>query len=256
MDPKMKVIDYIKNTAEYVRTTDGLVSASAMLEKFLFPPEEQYSMIEKLSGGEKRRLNLLRVLMEAPNVLILDEPTNDLDISTLTILEDYLDNYEGIVITVSHDRYFLDRIVRRIFAFEEGGQIRQYEGGYTDYIQKRQEEIGQLESSQVGAKGDAIKGGANSAGDASPQDSRATWKREKKLKFTYNEQKEYETIEDDIASLEENIEAIDQKMAQCASDFVKLNDLTKEKIEAENLLEEKMDRWAYLEELAAKIAAQ
>lgn len=256
MDPKMKVIDYIKNTAEYVRTTDGLVSASAMLEKFLFPPEEQYSMIEKLSGGEKRRLNLLRVLMEAPNVLILDEPTNDLDISTLTILEDYLDNYEGIVITVSHDRYFLDRIVRRIFAFEEGGQIRQYEGGYTEYIQKRQEEIGQLESSQVGAKGDAIKGGANSAGDASPQDSRATWKREKKLKFTYNEQKEYETIEDDIASLEENIEAIDQKMAQCASDFVKLSDLTKEKIEAENLLEEKMDRWAYLEELAAKIAAQ
>ena len=256
MDPKMKVIDYIKNTAEYVRTTDGLVSASAMLEKFLFPPEEQYSMIEKLSGGEKRRLNLLRVLMEAPNVLILDEPTNDLDISTLTILEDYLDNYEGIVITVSHDRYFLDRIVRRIFAFEEGGRIRQYEGGYTDYIQKRQEEIGQLESSQVGAKGEAIKGGANLAGDASPQDSRATWKREKKLKFTYNEQKEYETIEDDIASLEENIEAIDQKMAQCASDFVKLNDLTKEKIEAENLLEDKMDRWAYLEELAAKIAAQ
>ena len=136
MDPKLRVIDYIKNTAEFVRTQDGLVSASAMLDKFLFPPEEQYGLIEKLSGGEKRRLNLLRVLMEAPNVLILDEPTNDLDITTLAILEDYLDNYEGIVITVSHDRYFLDRVVRRIFAFEEGGQLRQYEGGYTDYRNK------------------------------------------------------------------------------------------------------------------------
>ena len=256
MDPKMKVIDYIKNTAEYVRTTDGLVSASAMLEKFLFPPEEQYSLIEKLSGGEKRRLNLLRVLMGAPNVLILDEPTNDLDISTLTILEDYLDNYEGIVITVSHDRYFLDRIVRRIFAFEEGGQLRQYEGGYTEYMQKRQEEDNLSENARMGAKGDSNKSGADDAEAAATQDSRATWKREKKLKFTYNEQKEYETIEDDIAALEEKMEAIDQQMAQCVSDFVKLNALTKEKIEAENLLEEKMDRWAYLEELAAKIAAQ
>jgi ATP-binding cassette subfamily F protein uup len=257
MDPKLKVIDYIKNTAEYVRTTDGLVSASAMLEKFLFPPEEQYSLIEKLSGGEKRRLNLLRVLMEAPNVLILDEPTNDLDISTLTILEDYLDNYEGIVITVSHDRYFLDRIVRRIFAFEDGGQLRQYEGGYTEYIQRRQEENGQVENTITGSKGDMNKSGSNDTSDTTAQqDSRATWKREKKLKFTYNEQKEYETIEDDIAALEEKMEEIDQKMAQCVSDFVKLNELTKEKIEAENLLEEKMDRWAYLEELAAKIAAQ
>lgn len=126
MDPSLKVIEYIRNTAEYVRTEDGLVSASAMLERFLFPPEEQYGVIGKLSGGEKRRLNLLRVLMEAPNVLILDEPTNDLDITTLAILEDYLDNYDGIVITVSHDRYFLDRIAKRIFAFEQGN-IRQYE---------------------------------------------------------------------------------------------------------------------------------
>lgn len=256
MDPKMKVIDYIKNTAEYVRTTDGLVSASAMLEKFLFPSQEQYSLIEKLSGGEKRRLNLLRVLMEAPNVLILDEPTNDLDISTLTILEDYLDNYEGIVITVSHDRYFLDRIVRRIFAFEEGGQLRQYEGGYTEYMQKCQEETSQADRGLTGLKADVNKGRADIPDATAQQDSRATWKREKKLKFTYNEQKEYETIEDDIASLEEKMEEIDQKMAQCASNFVKLNDLTKEKIEAEKLLEEKMDRWAYLEELAAKIAAQ
>ena len=134
MDADEKVIDYIKNTAEFVRTSDGLVSASAMLERFLFPPSQQYSAIGKLSGGEKRRLNLLRVLMEAPNVLILDEPTNDLDIETMTILEDYLDDFDGIVITVSHDRYFLDRIVTRIFAFEENGAIRQYEGGYTDYV--------------------------------------------------------------------------------------------------------------------------
>ena len=134
MDPKLRVIDYIKNTAEYVRTEDGLVSASAMLDQFLFPPEEQYGQIKKLSGGEKRRLNLLRVLMEAPNVLILDEPTNDLDITTLTILEDYLDHYDGIVITVSHDRYFLDRVVHRIFAFEGNGKLCQYEGAKPYFI--------------------------------------------------------------------------------------------------------------------------
>ena len=140
MDPEEKVIDYIRNTAEYVRTTDGLVSASNMLERFLFPAAQQYSPIGKLSGGERRRLNLLRVLMEAPNVLILDEPTNDLDTQTLAILEDYLDSYEGIVIVVSHDRYFLDRVVRRIFAFEGNGEIRQYEGGYTDYVNRLAEE--------------------------------------------------------------------------------------------------------------------
>ena len=142
MAPDMRVIDYIRNTAEYVQTVDGSVSASVMLERFLFPPEKQYAPLGKLSGGEKRRLNLLRVLMEAPNVLILDEPTNDLDIRTLTILEDYLDHFDGIVITVSHDRYFLDRTVRRIFAFEGNGVIRQYEGGYTDYQAKVQEENG------------------------------------------------------------------------------------------------------------------
>ena len=129
MDPAMRVIDYIRDAAEYIRTPEGSVSASQMLERFLFPGEEQYGLIGKLSGGERRRLNLLRVLMEAPNVLILDEPTNDLDITTLTILEDYLDSFDGIVIVVSHDRYFLDRVVKRIFAFEEGGRLRQYEGG-------------------------------------------------------------------------------------------------------------------------------
>ncbi|HIZ08490.1 MAG TPA: ATP-binding cassette domain-containing protein, partial [Candidatus Eubacterium avistercoris] len=142
MDPKMRVIDYIRETAEYVRTEEGLVSASAMLERFLFPSSLQYSPLGKLSGGERRRLNLLRVLMEAPNVLILDEPTNDLDIATLTILEDYLDRFQGIVIVVSHDRYFLDRTVKRIFAFEEGGVLKQYEGGYTDYARKAAERTG------------------------------------------------------------------------------------------------------------------
>lgn len=243
MDPKLRVIDYIKNTAEYVRTKDGLVSASAMLEKFLFPPEEQYSEIEKLSGGEKRRLNLLRVLMEAPNVLILDEPTNDLDITTLAILEDYLDSYDGIVITVSHDRYFLDRVVTRIFAFEEGGVLRQYEGGYTDYRQKLAESEDITQSPQVSSK-------------KQESASRDTWTHEKKLKFTFKEQKEYETIEDDIAAIEERLDEIEKEMTAAARDFVKLNELTGEKETLEAELEEKMERWEYLEELAAKIAGQ
>lgn len=251
MDPKLRVIDYIKNTAEFVRTQDGLISASAMLDKFLFPPEEQYGLIEKLSGGEKRRLNLLRVLMEAPNVLILDEPTNDLDITTLAILEDYLDNYEGIVITVSHDRYFLDRVVQRIFAFEEGGQLRQYEGGYTDYRNKAIAEgrlTGSVDNTQ--AKPEVREASGEKT------DAKSTWTHEKKLKFTYKEQKEYETIEDDIAAMEERMEAIDDEMVKNAHDFVKLNELTKEKSALETSIEEKMERWSYLEELAAKIAAQ
>lgn len=251
MDPKLRVIDYIKNTAEFVRTQDGLISASAMLDKFLFPPEEQYGTIEKLSGGEKRRLNLLRVLMEAPNVLILDEPTNDLDITTLAILEDYLDCYDGIVITVSHDRYFLDRVVRRIFAFEENGKLRQYEGGYTDYRLRAMEE-GRLDpSSDQGVK---TMGAVEEKKDKT--DAKATWTHEKKLKFTYKEQKEYETIEDEISSMENRMDAIDEEMEKNAHDFVKLNELTKEKTLLEISLEEKMERWAYLEELAAKIAAQ
>ena len=256
MDPKMKVIDYIKNTAEYVRTEEGLVSASAMLEKFLFPPSEQYSAIAKLSGGEKRRLNLLRVLMEAPNVLILDEPTNDLDITTLTILEDYLDHYDGIVITVSHDRYFLDRIVRRIFAFEDGGELTQYEGGYTDYMLRREAEGTSQEAGRLSRKENTKSGSSDAQTSAPATGSRATWTHEKKLKFTYKEQKEYEVIEDEIAQLEEKMDQIDREMEQYTSDFEKLGELTKEKTEVENLLEEKMDRWAYLEELAARIAAQ
>lgn len=268
MDPEEKVIDYIRNTAEYVQTTDGLVSASNMLERFLFPAAQQYSPIGKLSGGERRRLNLLRVLMEAPNVLILDEPTNDLDTQTLVILEDYLDSYEGIVIVVSHDRYFLDRVVRRIFAFEGNGEIRQYEGGYTDYVNRLAEE-GRKPGETAEVQGMTARGvseaeGAQDGGvtgtsgqDAAEQaDSRNTWKREKKLKFSYKEQREYETIEDDIANLEAKVEQLDADMAENATNSVKLGELLAEKEAAEQALEEKMERWEYLEELAAKIAGQ
>ncbi len=253
MDPNMRVIDYIRNTAEYVQTVDGSVSASVMLERFLFPAEKQYAPLGKLSGGEKRRLNLLRVLMEAPNVLILDEPTNDLDISTLTILEDYLDHFDGIVITVSHDRYFLDRTVRRIFAFENGG-IRQYEGGFTDYQAKKQEEEGTFAA-------ESSKNTGKTSDDSVAESSEAkrlkyVKNRQDKLKFSYKEQREYETIDADIAALEERIEQLEQALADNARDFVKLNEITKQKEEAEAALEEKMDRWVYLQELAERIEAQ
>lgn len=250
MDPEEKVIDYIRNTAEYVRTTEGLVSATMMLERFLFPSSQQYSPIGKLSGGEKRRLNLLRVLMEAPNVLILDEPTNDLDIKTLTILEDYLDSYDGIVIAVSHDRYFLDRVVRRIFAFEGDGEIRQYEGGYTDYRNRLEEEGRQMPGMSQSA---AAETGTQTS---TVPDSKATWTSGKKLKFSYKEQREYETIEDDIAALEQKVEDLDNEMAANATNAAKLRELMEEKEKTEAALEEKMERWEYLEELAAKIAGQ
>lgn len=251
MNPDDRVIDYIKNTAEFVRTEEGLVSASVMLERFLFEPSQQYSKIEKLSGGEKRRLNLLRVLMEAPNVLILDEPTNDLDIETMTILEDYLDSFDGIVITVSHDRYFLDRVVRRIFSFEENGVIGQYEGGYTDYINRKKEK-GLLEENAL------LKTKSSSAGKSdSDKTEKEEYKiRNKKLKFSYNEKREYETIEDDIAKLEEKIEKLDGEIVKNATNSVKLRELMESKEETETLLMEKMDRWEYLEDLAKKIEEQ
>ena len=243
------MIDYVKEAAEFVRTADGLVSASAMLERFLFPPEQQYSPVGKLSGGEKRRLYLLRVLMTAPNVLILDEPTNDLDVETLAILEDYLDGYDGIVITVSHDRYFLDRIARRIFAFEGDGKIVQYEGGYTDYMNKRPQAVSGNSAQDKSSDGNALDENA-----AQKKKSMETWGHEKKLKFTYKEQKEYETIEADIEKLENRLSEIDDEMVKNATDCGKLNDLTKEKEELEEQLMEKMDRWEYLEDLAQKIA--
>ena len=250
MDPKQRVIDYVKDTAEYIQTTEGSISASAMLERFLFPPEKQYSPIGKLSGGEKKRLNLLRVLATSPNYILLDEPSNNLDIATLTILEDYLDSYEGIVVTVSHDRYFLDRTMKRIFAFEEDGKLKQYEGGYTDYTIRKMAEQEEAEAEQ-----------AKKTGNVSKNDARSSEKGQRtrgpqKLKFTYQEQRDYETIENDIAQLEEKIEFLESQMAEAATDFVKLNQLMAEKEEAESKLEEKMDRWMYLEELAARIAEQ
>lgn len=234
MDPEIRVIDYIKNTAEYVKTRDGSLSASQMLDKFLFPPREQYSLIKKLSGGEKRRLNLLRVLMEAPNVLILDEPTNDLDIKTLTILEDYLDSFDGIVIAVSHDRYFLDRVVRRIFAFENG-RLRQYEGGYSDY-----ELVAEFDKEPVKSE------------PGIPKNTGKKVKQEK-LKFTYAEQKEFEHIEDDIGKIEARITEIDNLMVKNSNDFVKLNELDCEKNKLNEELEYKMERWEYLTELDEQI---
>ena len=260
MDPKMRVIDYIRETAEFVRTEDGLISASAMLERFLFPPQAQYSLIGKLSGGERRRLNLLRVLMESPNVLILDEPTNDLDISTLTILEDYLDHYQGIVIVVSHDRYFLDRTVNRIFAFETGGVLRQYEGGYTDYALKAGESAQCNLSVQDGIISSAA-GGTEGADTDSEAGGRAAYEnyranRERKLKFSYKEKQEYETIEQDILDLEDKLESLDAEMAANATNSKRLSELAAEREQTEADLEHKMERWEYLEELAEKIHAQ
>lgn len=248
MDPKQRVIDYVKDTAEYIQTVDGVLSASVLLERFLFPAEKQYSPIGKLSGGEKKRLNLLRVLATSPNFILLDEPTNNLDITTLTILEDYLDRYEGIVVTVSHDRYFLDRTMKRIFAFEGDGKLKQYEGGYTDYSLKKLAEKEAEEAEQAKKAGNASK--TNTQQAQKGQRTRGP----QKLKFTYQEQRDYETIESDIAVLEEKIETLDKEMTTVSTDFVKLNQLVAEKEEAEKRLEEKMDRWMYLEELAAKIA--
>jgi len=231
-----KVIEYIRDTAEYVRTSEGQFSATQMLERFLFPSSMQYSRISKLSGGEKRRLYLLKILMGAPNVLILDEPTNDLDIQTLTVLEDYLDRFSGIVIAVSHDRYFLDRVTRRIFAFEEDGKVVQYEGGYTDYQAA-------YESRQTtkAEKAVPVRKGT---------DSRV---RERKLKFTYQEQKDFDEIEGIIHELEDRLQVLDIQIGKEASNYLKLNELTAKKEEVEKLLEEKIKRWMYLEELAEHI---
>lgn len=244
MDENQRVIDYIKDVAEYVPTKDGRITASQMLERFLFTPAMQYTPIGKLSGGERRRLYLLKVLMDAPNVLILDEPTNDLDIPTLTILEDYLDSFLGIVITVSHDRYFLDNIADRIFAFEAGGKLVQYEGGYTDYLEAKERKNGTVvRESEESAKKKA---------------DRKNWKKDapEKLKFTYKEQKEYETIDDEIASLEQKIEELDEQMMQYATNSAKLSEITEQKEDAEAALEEKMERWVYLNDLAERIENQ
>ena len=235
LDPKKRVIDYIKDTAEYVQTEDGSVSASMMLERFLFDGALQYSLIEKLSGGEKRRLYLLKVLMEAPNILILDEPTNDLDIQTLAILEDYLERFPGILLIVSHDRYFLDKTAERLFAFEGDGRLRQYEGGYSDYLEAKapQKEVREKAEDKAFGKTEKVK--------------------TTKLRFSWQEQKDYEGIEEEIEGIEERIAQLEGEIERAATDFVKLNQLMEEKEEQERVLEEKMERFLYLSDLAERI---
>ena len=246
MDDRQRVIDYVKDIAEYINTREGRISASAMLERFLFTPDMQYAPIGKLSGGEKRRLYLLGVLCQEANVLILDEPGNNLDIPTLTILEDFLNSFVGIVITVSHDRYFLDNVADRIFAFDGHGGLTQYEGGYTDY----------LEASGGGHMANAVTAPQISKADpAQKEDAKKSWKqnRPQKLKFSYKEQKEFETIDDDIAKLEAKSEQLDEEMARNATNSVKLSELIAEKEKTEAELEEKMDRWVYLNDLKERI---
>ena len=246
LDPQQRVIDYIRDTAEYVRIGGDLIFASVMLERFLFDGTLQYQKIQKLSGGEKRRLYLLKVLMEAPNLLLLDEPTNDLDIQTLAILEDYLDDFPGIVVTVSHDRYFLDRVVGRIFAYGENGVFTQYEGGWSDYA-----------AAKARKKPETGLSGKESFGDGNLKKEKTEKpKGPAKLKFTYKEQKEYESIEEDIAAIEERLSKLEEEILKNARDFVKLSDLTKEKEAQEALLEEKMERFLYLSDLEERIRNQ
>lgn len=236
MDPSLRVIDYIRGIAENIRTPDGTLSASQMLEKFLFPPDLQWNTISRLSGGERRRLFLLRVLMDAPNILLLDEPTNDLDIQTLRILEEYLDGFEGAVVTVSHDRYFLDRVVESIYAFEPGGTLRQYLGGYSDYERLRVQE--------------------KPVGEAKSKAAREPREKTRRLKFSYKEQLEFEGIDGEIAALEEELAETERQIEQQASDYTKLEELLARKEELTARLDEKTERWVYLNELAEQIEAQ
>lgn len=236
MDPSLRVIEYIRETADIVRTPEGTVTAAQMLERFLFNSELQWNRIEKLSGGERKRLYLLKILMQAPNILLLDEPTNDLDITTLTILEDYLRSFSGAVIAVSHDRYFLDKMASEIFEFRNG-QCTRFNGNYSDYAEKVSTEERETESRPKKSSGKKER----------------TYTGERKARFSFKEQREYETIDSDIASLEEQIAAAEKDIAANASDYVKLQELSDLKTSLEAQLEEKMERWVYLNELAEKI---
>lgn len=253
MNDKERVIDYVKDIAEYINTKEGRISASQMLERFLFTPDMQYAPIGKLSGGEKRRLYLLGVLCQEVNVLILDEPGNNLDIPTLTILEDFLNSFVGIVITVSHDRYFLDNVVDRIFAFEPDGTLRQYEGGYTDYLEASGRDSTVDEQREM--KKSAVSATAVAAEGTEKENTAKSWKQNapKKLKFSFKEQREFETIDEDIAELESRIDRIENDLMANATNSAKLSELMVKKEKAERELEEKMDRWVYLNELNDKI---
>lgn len=273
MNDAERVIDYVKDIAEYITTRDGKISASQMLERFLFMPDMQYAPIGKLSGGEKRRLYLLGVLAQNSNLLLLDEPGNNLDIPTMTILEDYLNSFAGIVITVSHDRYFLDTIADRILELDGNGHIKQYEGGYTDYLEAKKREyagtfdgagegfqngIGKKDGGQK-KKTDNCKGEGTQSGEENKIDGK-NWKKQQaipqKLKFSYKEQKEYETIDEEIAKLEAGIEKLEADMLANATNSVKLAKILAEKEQKEKELEEKMERWVYLNDLAEQIEAE
>lgn len=255
MDPTLLAIDYIKETAEFIKTETGYISASQLMERFLFDGTLQYQRIEKLSGGEKRRLYLCKVLITAPNVLILDEPTNDLDISTLQVLEDYLDTFPGIIIAVSHDRYFLDRVTNRMLTFEGNGNIRLYNGSYTEYFLEKNSSLGNDVSSKSQSSQSQAEPGAVSAGALAYKEQKAS---KSKVKFSYKEQREYETIEAEIESLEKKIDEIESQLLnpQIASNYTKLTELTKEKEDLEAKHEEKMERYLYLEDLAEQIKNQ
>ena len=251
MDDSQRVIDYVKDIGEYIATKDGRISASQLLERFLFTPDMQYAPIGKLSGGEKRRLYLLGVLAENANVLLLDEPGNNLDIPTMTILEDYLNSFSGIVIAVSHDRYFLDNMADRIFELDGKGYAIQYEGGYTDYLEARKRRSENVKTERISGTGKAET-------EVAPAKETKDWKKgqNRKLKFSYNEQKEYESIDSEIAALEEKLESLERQMEANATNSVKLKELLEEQEKTNALLEEKTERWVYLNELAEKIAEQ
>ncbi len=252
-DPDRRVIDHIKDTAEYVRTADGLTSASAMCERFLFTPDMQYSPVGKLSGGEKRRLCLLKVLMESPNVLVLDEPTNDLDIQTLQILEDYLDHFAGIIIVVSHDRYFLDRVATRLFAFEQDGTLMQSEGGYSDYIMHGGIVPGANDIKGSSGTGENAAAGTNADDQAGKKGRKDSSSKQQKKRLSYKEQKEYDSIEDEIEALEQKSKELEEQIGLCATDYIKLAELTKEKDETDQLLDQKMERFIELQDLVESL---
>lgn len=237
MDVSQRVIEYIRETADHIQTPDGTVTAAQMLERFLFTPELQWNRIEKLSGGERKRLYLLKVLMTAPNILLLDEPTNDLDIATLTILEDYLSNFSGAVIAISHDRYFLDKMADEIWELDGNGTINRYNGNYSDYLEKIQQNVNMAEKPKK-----------------QTEKKERTFNGKRKLKFSFKEQHEFETIDDDIAELEQQIADTENEISKCSSDYVKLQELSEKKEVLENQLAEKMDRWVYLNDLAERIA--
>ena len=247
-DPTVKAIDYIRHISQEIQTPEGTLTAAQMMEKFLFPVDLQYTEIGRLSGGERRRLYLLRVLMEAPNVLVLDEPTNDLDIETLAVMEDYLEQFPGVVIAVSHDRYFLDKLMNHVFVLAGNGEVRHYTGGYADYRADVAAERQRLAAQE--------RLDSQPLPNSSPKKPSGGRSHQEKLKFSFKEQREYEEIDGVIAGLEEKIAQTEALIAQNASDYAALQELTAEKEELETQLAAKMERWVYLNDLAERIEAQ